>query len=252
MQAVDAELSLSETCFLHPLPQKRWSLRWFTPIHEVALCGHATLAASHLLWEEGYLAEIDQACFETRSGQVVASRRGEEIELDFPIVPVAAAQEPLRLERILGGVAYRFVGQTQHETERETNYLVELQNEGDVRALEVDLKALASLPAGGLIITARSENRNFDFVSRYLAPIFGIPEDPVTGSAHCTLGPFWRDLLGKDELRPPSLATSGRAERSCSRAANLSRRTRDHGNPWLPKPGGQRLKPWSGFSCSRL
>ena len=90
------------------------------PIHEVALCGHATLAASHLLWEEGYLAEIDQACFETRSGQLVASLRGEEIELDFPIVPVAAAQEPLRLERILGGVAYRFVGQTQHETERET------------------------------------------------------------------------------------------------------------------------------------
>jgi PhzF family phenazine biosynthesis protein len=201
MQAVAAELSLSETCFLHPLPQKRWSLRWFTPIHEVALCGHATLAASHLLWEEGYLAEIDQACFETRSGQLVVSRRGEEIELDFPIVPVAAAQEPLRLERILGGVAYRFVRHTQHETERETNYLVELQNEGDVRALEVDLKALASLPAGGLIITARSENRNFDFVSRYLAPIFGIPEDPVTGSAHCTLGPFWRDLLGKDELR---------------------------------------------------
>ena len=100
MQAVAAELSLSETCFLHPLPQKRWSLRWFTPIHEVALCGHATLAASHLLWEEGYLAEIDQACFETRSGQLVASRRGEEIELDFPIVPVAAAQEPLRLKQI--------------------------------------------------------------------------------------------------------------------------------------------------------
>ena len=209
MQAVAAELGLSETCFLHPLPDRRWSLRWFAPVHEVGLCGHATLAASHLLWEEGYLAKSDEARFETRSGQLVASRRGKEIDLDFPIVPVAAAKEPPELDRVLGGTAHRFVGQTQHETERETDYLVELQSEDDVRGLEVDLMALASLPAGGLIVTARSEDKNFDFVSRYFAPVFGIPEDPVTGSAHCTLGPFWRDLLGKNELR--ALQASRRA-----------------------------------------
>lgn len=201
MQAVASELNLAETSFLYRLPDGTWSLRWFTPVVEVALCGHATLAAAHVLWEGGRLRADEAAQFETKSGRLKASRGREGIWLDFPAVPAEASEEPRGLTRVLDDASYRFVGQTRHEVERETDYLVEFRSERDVRALRPNLEALASLPAGGLIVTARSDDPNYDFVSRYFAPVLGIPEDPVTGSAHCTLGPFWRDLLGKDELR---------------------------------------------------
>ena len=210
MQAVASELNLAETSFVRGRPGgDRWSLRWFTPVAEVALCGHATLAAAHLLWEEGYLRADQEACFETRSGELRVRRLDVGMEMDFPALPAARIDPPDGLLRALGGAEARFVGQTRHEEERETNYLVELSSEEEVRSVEVDLLALAGLPAGGAIVTARSDEPSLDFVSRYFAPAFGIPEDPVTGSAHCTLGPYWERKLGKSGFRASQLSRRG-------------------------------------------
>lgn len=210
MQAVASELNLAETSFVRRRPgENRWSLRWFTPLAEVALCGHATLAAAHLLWEEGYLRADEEARFETRSGPLGVRQREVGMEMDFPALPAARIAPPEGLLRALGGAEASFVGQTRHEEERETNYLVELSSEEEVRSVEVDLPVLARLPAGGAIVTARSEEPGLDFVSRYFAPAFGIPEDPVTGSAHCTLGPYWEGRLGKPCFRASQLSRRG-------------------------------------------
>jgi PhzF family phenazine biosynthesis protein len=192
MQNVAREMNLSETAFLH-LEGDAYRLRWFTPAVEVDLCGHATLASAHILWEQGRLPSNEPARFLTRSGLLTAERRGAAIELDFPAKPAEACPAPDGLAEALGA-APRFVGRSQFD------YLVELESEAAVRAVKPDFVRLAALPVRGVIVTAASAAPAFDFVSRFFAPAAGVNEDPVTGSAHCCLAPFWRERLGKDEM----------------------------------------------------
>ena len=192
MQQVAREMNLAETAFL--LRQSDgFQLRWFTPTVEVDLCGHATLASAHVLWDEEHLTPSELARFHTRSGVLTASRSGDLIWLDFPATPSRSEAAPDELRRALGAPP-RYVGRTTFD------YLVELDSEAAVRALHPDLPQLALLGTRGVIVTARSEDPAFDFVSRFFAPGAGVDEDPVTGSAHCALGPFWGERLGKKEL----------------------------------------------------
>ena len=192
MQAVAAEMNLSETAFLVKRADG-FGLRWFTPAVEVDLCGHATLASAHVLWEDRHLAREAQARFHTKSGLLTADRRGEWIELDFPVKPEAPAAAPPGLAEALGA-APKYVGKNQFD------YLVEVDSEDTVRALAPDHTALAKLPVRGVIVTSRASTHGFDFVSRFFAPGSGIAEDPVTGSSHCALGPFWGARLGKTQM----------------------------------------------------
>jgi len=191
MQDVAREMNLSETAFLQAQPDG-WSLRWFTPTVEVALCGHATLASAHVLWEDAHLPRDRQARFHTKSGLLTADRRGDWIELDFPAKSVEPAPVPAGLVEALGA-APTYVGRNQFD------YLVELDSEKSVRGLTPDHATLAKLPVRGVIVTSRASG-DYDFVSRFFAPASGIAEDPVTGSSHCALGPFWSARLGKPEL----------------------------------------------------
>jgi PhzF family phenazine biosynthesis protein len=192
MQQVAREMNLAETAFLVRRPDG-FDLRWFTPTVEVDLCGHATLASAHTLWEQGQLAPQETVGFHTRSGVLSAFQEGDLIWLDFPATLDHPAATPAELERGLG-VSIRYLGRTVFD------YLVELESESAVRSLSPDLGALARLPVRGVIVTARSDDGTRDFVSRFFAPAAGVPEDPVTGSAHCGLGPFWSARLRKTEL----------------------------------------------------
>ncbi|MBP1641660.1 MAG: oxidoreductase [Acidobacteria bacterium] len=193
MRDLAAEMNLSETAFLWP-EGEAWRLRWFTPEAEVRLCGHATLASSHVLWETGRLAPAAPARFDTLSGRLVARRLGEAIEMDFPArsaTPVAA----------LPGLAEALGAQPLATARSAEDVLVELADEWTVRALAPDFAALRALDVRGVIATAAADpGRDFDFVSRFFAPAVGVPEDPVTGSSHCTLAPFWSARLGRAEL----------------------------------------------------
>lgn len=190
MQAVALEMNLSETAFLWR-EDDGYRLRWFTPKVEVDLCGHATLASAHVLWEEHHLAVADEAAFLTRSGRLTARRDGEWIELNFPATPCSEAEAPAGLAEALGAQPL-FVGKSRFD------YLVQLPDEDTVRALQPDFTALARLPVRGVMVTAQGSAH--DFVSRFFAPASGVPEDPVTGSAHCCLGPFWGERLGRSRL----------------------------------------------------
>jgi PhzF family phenazine biosynthesis protein len=193
MRNVAREINLSETAYL-VTQDGGYNLRWFTPSVEVALCGHATVASAHVLWQDGHLAHGKQARFHTKSGLLTADQRGEWIELDFPAKLAAAAEPPPTLLSSLGVKQARFVGKNAFD------YLVELDSEEAVRALSPDHTTLRSLPVRGVIVTARASMPGFDFVSRFFAPGSGIDEDPVTGSAHTALGPYWSGLLGKCEF----------------------------------------------------
>jgi PhzF family phenazine biosynthesis protein len=192
MQDVAREMNLSETAFLHE-QDGGWGLRWFTPAIEVELCGHATLASAHVLWETGRLKVGETARFHTLSGVLTADQRGNWIELDFPARSANEAEPPEGLVEALGAVPV-FVGKSRYD------YLLELRSEEAVRSCSPDPRRLASLPVRGVIVTARAESAPFDIVSRFFAPGSGIDEDPVTGSAHCTLGPYWAPRLGKEEI----------------------------------------------------
>lgn len=192
MQNVAREMNLSETAFLHPVTDG-WSLRWFTPTTEVKLCGHATLASAHILWETERLDPETPAHFHSLSGWLTARRRASGIELDFPAKPVVEATAPRGLAGALGAQP-RFVGRGEFD------YLLELESVEAVRALRPDFARLAQLPVRGIIVTSRAEAAPFDFVSRFFAPAAGVNEDPVTGSAHCSLGPYWQARLGRDEF----------------------------------------------------
>lgn len=193
MQAVGVEMNLSETAFVWPL-QDGFSLRWFTPAVEVNLCGHATLATAHVLWQEGWLAESAVARFHTRSGLLTATQEYGRIVLDFPATPAKPADPPKGMLAALGIDAAEifFNG---------VDYLVHVPEEADVRGLQPDFPALRRVGMRGATVTAASDRPEFDFVSRFFAPGAGIDEDPVTGSAHCTLGPFWAKRLGKSSLQ---------------------------------------------------
>jgi PhzF family phenazine biosynthesis protein len=192
LQAIGAEMNLAETAFLVQTPDG-FDLRWFTPKVEVDLCGHATLASAHVLWQQD-LVKADQAIhFSTKSGVLKAIRHGEDIELDFPLKPEEPTATLASLVKALG-VEPKYVGKNQFD------YLVEVESEQSLRAMTPDFKRLATLPVRGIIVTSRSGDPKFDFVSRFFAPGVGVDEDPVTGSAHCCLGDFWRKRLGKSEF----------------------------------------------------
>lgn len=192
MQLVAREMNLAETAFLVERPDG-YDLRWFTPGIEVDLCGHATLAGAHVLWEEQRLAPGDTARFHTRSGLLTASRRDGLIWLDFPATPAVPTDPPAQLAQTLGATP-RWVGRSPFD------WLVELESDAVVRGLDPELSRLARIDARGVIVTARAEDGQHDFVSRFFAPAAGVPEDPVTGSAHCALAPFWAERLGRTEL----------------------------------------------------
>jgi PhzF family phenazine biosynthesis protein len=193
MRHVAREMNLSETAFLTP-QNGGYNLRWLTPAIEVALCGHATLASAHVLWQDGHLPEGRQARFHTLSGLLTADRRGEWIEMDFPAKQAVAAEAPAELLPALGLATARYVGRNAFD------YLVEIDSEEQLRSLAPDHSTLRKLPVRGIIVTARGESGGFDFVSRFFAPGSGIDEDPVTGSAHTALAPYWAGLLGKSEM----------------------------------------------------
>ena len=192
MQAVAREMNLAETAFLLRCGNE-FGLRWFTPAVEVDLCGHATLASAHVLWEEGHLNRAAEARFHTRSGLLAARRDADWITLDFPATPPAACELPPELARALGA-SPRLVLKTPFD------YLAELESEAAVKSVAPDLGAIARLGGRGVIVTSRAATRGFDFVSRFFAPAAGVPEDPVTGSAHCALGPLWGERLGKTSM----------------------------------------------------
>lgn len=192
MQSLAMENNLAETAYLVP-ESDGYGLRWFTPEAEVDLCGHATLASAHALWETGRLPYTMQARFYTKSGLLTADYDSGWITLDFPATPPSPADPPAGLLEALGVVAVSV-------QKSRFDYLVEMESEAVVRALNPDHRLLKSLPVRGVIVTARAEGGEFDFVSRFFAPGVGIEEDPATGSAHCALTPFWAERLGKTEM----------------------------------------------------
>ena len=193
MQQVAQEMNLSETAFLVARGGDEFDLRWFTPAIEVDLCGHATLASAHALWEGGVLAPDRAVRFHTRSGVLTAETHGTWIELNFPATPDTPAAAPDGLADALG-VEPRYVGRSRFD------YLIQINSEAQVRALAPDHVRLRALPVRGVIVTSQATTAGFDFVSRFFAPGSGIDEDPVTGSAHCCLAPFWSTRLGKTDF----------------------------------------------------
>lgn len=190
--SVAREMNLSETAFLKPR-QDGFELRWFTPEVEVELCGHATLASAHFLWQQGLLEPAEPARFHTLSGWLVAQQRQGWIEMDFPAEPPDAVSATPVLLRALG-VEALYVGKNRFD------YLVEVESESILRQIQPDFKLLAEVCDRGVMVTSGTDQTEIDFVSRFFAPAVGVDEDPVTGSAHCCLAPFWSRRLDKDEL----------------------------------------------------
>jgi PhzF family phenazine biosynthesis protein len=201
-QAVAREMNLSETAFLEKRDDGGYTLRWFTPAVEVDLCGHATLASAHILWESGELAAGQKALFHTRSGILSAVMQGDWIEMDFPAEPEKPSAAPAEL---LGALAVKslYTGRNRFD------YLVEVDHEDTVRGLNPDMTRLKKIDMRGVIVTSRSRSADYDFVSRFFAPAVGVDEDPVTGSAHCCLGPYWGVKLGKKTLRAYQASSRG-------------------------------------------
>ena len=210
MRDIAREMNLSETAFLVRRSGNAdgFDLRWFTPAVEVALCGHATLASAHVLWEEEHIGPDAQARFYTKSGLLTARRLDDWIELDFPAEPPAPVEPPGELSTALG-VEPLWVGRNRFD------YLVEVSSEDVVRGTAPDFGALSRLSTRGVIVTSRSAAPEFDVVSRFFAPAVGIDEDPVTGSAHCCLGPFWRDRLGTDSFVAYQASARGGVVKVC-------------------------------------
>jgi PhzF family phenazine biosynthesis protein len=192
LQQVAAEMNLSETAFLVPA-DGGFHLRWCTPAVEVKLCGHATLASAHVLWEAGRLRPEETAHFHTLSGLLTAVRQGEGIRLDFPTLPPDPCPTPAGLAEALGASPV-FTGKNGMD------YFVDVRDEQVLRNLRPDFVRLAELPVRGVIVTAKASGGPYDFVSRFFAPAVGVAEDPATGSAHCSLGPYWAGRLGKEDL----------------------------------------------------
>lgn len=192
MQSVATEMNLSETAFVASRGDD-FDLRWFTPAIEVELCGHATLAAAHVLWSESIVDSAAPIRFHTKSGVLTCQQQGGFIELDFPATPAEEAEPPAGLLEALG-VRGEFVGRSTFDR------FIVVESEQAVRAIAPDFARLRQIPMRGVIVTSDSADPRFDFVSRFFAPGAGVDEDPVTGSAHCCLGPYWSDRLGKRDL----------------------------------------------------
>ncbi|QDT53521.1 Trans-2,3-dihydro-3-hydroxyanthranilate isomerase [Caulifigura coniformis] len=192
MQNVAAEMNLAETAFVRPR-EDGYSLRWFTPEVEVDLCGHATLASAHALWTEAAVPSDRALRFHTRSGLLTCVRRGEQITMDFPaVLSEQVSPRPELLEAL--GTTAEWAGRSQWDD------LVLLRDAAALAVLRPDMRRLREVTTRGVIVTAPSDDPRIDFVSRFFAPRVGIDEDPVTGSAHCCLGPFWAARLGKTDL----------------------------------------------------
>jgi PhzF family phenazine biosynthesis protein len=193
MQSVAMEMNLSETAFLLPIGENAWRLRWFTPLTEVDLCGHATLAAAHVLWHEcGQSA--DRLEFQTHSGLLIASRAGDKIGLDFPADMPRILPASEQINKALGV-------EPLHIYRGREDLLVLIERAEDLYRLDPDMEQLSQINVRGVIVTANSERAEYDFISRFFAPSVGVPEDPVTGAAHCALGPFWGERLGKSVVK---------------------------------------------------
>lgn len=188
LQQIAAENNFAETAFFTP-EKSSFHLRWFTPTVEVDLCGHATLASAHVLFAEMRFND-EHARFHTRSGWLAAVRRDEKIELDFPSRPPVRCAVPPALLQALGS--------QPREVLKSRDYLAVFDSEDEVAAVKPNMELISKLDSLGVIITA--QGKDADFVSRFFAPQAGVPEDPVTGSAHCTLIPYWAERLGKKEL----------------------------------------------------
>jgi PhzF family phenazine biosynthesis protein len=206
MQSMAAEMNLSETAFLLGTPSG-WSLRWFTPRVEVALCGHATLSTAHIMLQEGILLPGNEAVFHTKSGPLSAKAEEEWIVLDFPSKKVVSVTPPPGLIEALGleRDEFLFCGKNKDD------YLLELPDEELVRSLDPDFVALSDVEARGTMVTAPSSRCEFDFASRFFAPAVGVNEDPVTGSAHCALAPYWGKKLGKTLMNAEQVSARGGA-----------------------------------------
>jgi PhzF family phenazine biosynthesis protein len=187
-------MNLSETAFLVKRDHGGYDLRWFTPAVEVALCGHATLASAHTLWEEGHLPDYETASFHTKSGVLTAKKNGSWIEMDFPATPAKPDSRPLEELEAALGTKIKWAGRTRFDC------LAEVESEEAVRGLTPDITRLGQLKLRGLIVTSAASGTDYDYVSRFFAPAAGVDEDPVTGSAHCSLGPYWTERLGRDTL----------------------------------------------------
>ena len=201
LQNLASEMNLSETAFLYP-QEKGYKLRWFTPKTEVDLCGHATLASAHILWETDRLDSGVAANFQTRSGLLKAERNDGWIELDFPAQSVEKMDPPIELLDALE-VEPKYVGQSKFD------YLIEVEKEATINNLSPDFGLLSQVETRGVIVTSSSESEQYDFVSRFFAPAVGVDEDPATGSSHCCLGFFWQEKLGKDEMVARQLSARG-------------------------------------------
>jgi len=203
MQSIANEMNLAETAFVMPGENGSWNLRWFTPLTEVDLCGHATLASAHVLFERGY-AEADATIrFQTKSGELQVRRDGDTmLEMVFPSEP---ANQGFALELIENAIQTicSFHGANRMDA------IAEVEDETVLRELKPDMSAIAALPVRGLIVTAAADDSSLDFVSRFFAPQCGVPEDPVTGSAHCCLAPYWAAKLGKTRLKGRQISARG-------------------------------------------
>ena len=201
MQSVASEMNLSETAFVRRLPDGL-ELRWFTPTVEVDLCGHATLATAHALWSSDLVPQGKPLCFHTRSGVLTCTQNGDFIELDFPATPPTAVPITSALSEALGAEP-SYLGKSCFD------YLAVFASAEAVRSLKPDFRKLEKIPVRGVIVTAPADDPSFDFVSRFFAPALGVDEDPVCGSAHCCLTPYWAERLNKTDLMAHQVSARG-------------------------------------------
>ena len=190
MLSIAAEMNLSETAFVKKIDEG-FSLKWFTPKVEVQLCGHATLATAHILWEQGILSQNEEARFHTLSGLLTVTNDNGEYEMNFPAYTVKDVSPNEKLIEALKVTPVNFA-------EAEYHYICELESEEQLRNVSPSMETLMGLEKFGTIVTAKSNSNDYDFVSRFFAPSKGVNEDPVTGSAHCSLGPYWMQKTGRD------------------------------------------------------
>lgn len=193
LQNIAMEMNLSETAFIKKISDNEFNLRWFTPETEVSLCGHATLASAHILWENKLVEEDKEIFFNTLSGILIAKKKGEWIELDFPKGKLKKSEGDIFLLNT-------FSISPQNIYEDDIVYLLEFNNEEEISLLKPDFNILKKARKEEIIVTSKSNNLNYDFVSRFFGPAIGVDEDPVTGSAHCYLAPYWIGKLNKDEV----------------------------------------------------
>ena len=202
MQNVAKEMNLSETAFLYKKEEGKYSLRWFTPKHEEDLCGHATLASAYVLWKTKRVNKNKDIFFDTKSGLLKANKNKEWIELTFPTEVEEKVEAPKQLIDTLG-VHPKYVGKNRFD------YLVEVKSEEILRNINPDFTILKNIKTRGVIVTSKSESEKYDFVSRFFAPKIGINEDPVTGSTHCCLGPYWQERLSKNNFLAYQVSNRG-------------------------------------------